>query len=266
MKTIDKDYVDKLIASFLPEKKDALYDAVVYALFGSGKRIRPILLLKTAQAVSEIDDNCRRLAVALEFIHSYSLVHDDLPCMDDDDFRRGKASCHKQFGEAYAVLCGDALLNLAAETVFGGTMNDKYSEACKYLFKMSGTNGMIHGQVADIDGKSASFEDLYDVSVHKTSALLRAAVCCGAIAADVSPEHLAVLEKIAEKLGAAYQAADDLLDASSAEISFASVLGEEKCRDLCRRYADEICLLCDSLPYDLGFLKEMAASNVSRKF
>lgn len=133
-------------------------EAALYTLRNAGKRIRPNLVFKTAALFDVYDENVERIACAVELIHNYSLIHDDLPCMDDDDFRRGKPSCHKVFGEGTAVLAGDGLLNLAAEVLCGGLCGEKYFKAMGRLFSRTGFNGMIGGQSCDIDEKKQNDE------------------------------------------------------------------------------------------------------------
>lgn len=269
MKTsITTDYIDELIRKILPKNCDKVAQAMEYSVFSGGKRIRPMLLLATCQAVSgKITDGAKLMAAALEFIHTYSLIHDDLPCMDNDDLRRGKRSCHMQYGEATAVLAGDALLNLAAETAFGGPLGNKnYVNACQYMFKMSGIYGMVHGQSLDLFTETKSLEDAEAVALHKTGDLIRAAIVCGALCGGAKEAEIGIFDEIACKLGICYQIVDDMLDAQKCEKSFLDIYNERDLKHFAANLTAKIIELCDSLPYDLQFVKEIVTNNLSRKF
>lgn len=268
MVKIDEKYVDELVKQFIPEQHDKVTQAVEYSLFTGGKRSRPILLLATARAVGgRITSNAKILAAALEYIHTYSLIHDDLPAMDNDDIRRGKRSCHMQYGEASAVLAGDALLNLACETVFCGNFEEHgYKEACKTLFKLSGISGMIYGQSLDLFTETHSVEDADAVALHKTGDLIRAALVCGALAGGASKAEIPVFDEIGQKFGIAYQVIDDMLDHDKIERSYLDVFSERECHEYAERLTEEIKALCDKLgKYDLSFIKDYADKNLSRR-
>lgn len=260
--------IEKIIEKYLPNGNDKVTQAVEYSLFSGGKRVRPILLLETALAVgSRFSDNICRLAAALEYIHTYSMIHDDLPAMDNDEVRRGVRTCHRQFGEATAILAGDALLNLAIETVLGGAMSDKhYQKAVSSLFARSGLGGMLHGQCLDLFVETKSFEDARKVALHKTGDLFRAAFVCGALAGHADPDEVEIFDNIGKSLGIAYQVVDDLLDAKKCEKSFLDVMSERECRQYARHETDVVTQLCDTMPhYDLSFIKEFAQRNLSRE-
>lgn len=269
MKTnISVEYVDELIRKYLPKNRDKVAQAMEYSLFTGGKRIRPVLLLATCKAVSgKLTESAKILSVVLEYVHTYSLIHDDLPCMDNDDLRRGKRSCHMQFGEATAVLAGDALLNLAAEVAFSGPLSNKnYAQACQYMFNMSGINGMVHGQSLDLFTETKTLADAESVALHKTGDLIRAAVVCGALCGGVNGDEIKVFDEIAGKLGICYQVIDDMLDAEKCEKSFLDVFTPRALKEYATKLTAEIIALCDSLPYDLAFVKEIVNNNLSRKF
>lgn len=269
MKTnITTSYIDDLLRKHLPKNCDKVAQAMEYSVFSGGKRIRPLLLLATCQAVSgKLNDGAKTLSVVLEFIHTYSLIHDDLPCMDNDDLRRGKRSCHMQYGEATAVLAGDALLNLSAEIAFGGPLSNKnYSKACQYMFAMSGINGMVHGQSLDLFTETKSVKDAEAVALHKTGDLIRAAIVCGALCGGAKEEEISVFDEIAGKLGICYQVVDDILDSQKCEKSFLDVYNERDLKQFAAKLTTKILELCDSLPYDLTFVKEIVSNNLSRKF
>lgn len=269
MKTnITTEYVDELLHNYLPKNCDKVAQAMEYSVFSGGKRIRPMLLLATSKAVGgKITESAKILAVVLEYIHTYSLIHDDLPCMDNDDLRRGKRSCHMQYGEASAVLAGDALLNLAAEVAFSGPLSSKnYAQACQYMFKMSGICGMIHGQSLDLFTETKSIDDAEAVALHKTGDLIRAAMVCGALCGGASEKEITVFDEIASKLGICYQVIDDMLDAEKCEKSFLDIYSERDLKQFAAKLTAQIITLCDSLPYDLEFVKEIVNNNLSRKF
>ncbi|NLG86810.1 MAG: polyprenyl synthetase family protein [Firmicutes bacterium] len=208
----------------LPKVAEQLESAMRYSLFAGGKRIRPILALASAEAVGGDPQAVLPAACALEFIHTYSLIHDDLPAMDDDDWRRGQPTNHKVFGEAQAILAGDALLTHA----FAILASPDYpvpieaEKALRIVWEVAdaaGPLGMVGGQSADISQEGTVQE--YDaptvlryIHTHKTGALLRAAVRTGAIIAEASPEQLAALTLYGENLGLAFQICDDILDAT----------------------------------------------------
>ncbi len=268
MKTnISVEYIDEIIKSYLPKNRDKVLQAMEYMLFSGGKRFRPMLLLNTAKAVGKrISDGAKTLAAALEFVHTYSLIHDDLPCMDNDDMRRGKRSCHMQFGEACAVLAGDALLNLAVETVFEGPMSNKaYVNACAYLFKMSGISGLVHGQSLDLFTETKDVDDATELAIAKTGTLIRAALVCGAVVSGATQEEAELFDEIACKLGVCYQIIDDILDSKKCEKSFLDVYSENDLIEHVHELNDEIGAICDRLPYDLTFIKDFCEQNVARQ-
>ena len=208
-----------------------LGDAMKYSVSSGGKRLRPVIFLSALDAFGSKDERFYPLAAAIECIHTYSLVHDDLPAMDNDDMRRGKPSTHKAFGEDYAVITGDALLNFAFETCFkvvsdcGGSEN--VVKACSYIAERAGYLGMIGGQAYDIDeeNKQNSEEYLLKVDKLKTAELFKAAiVSAGLLCGRYTP----ALEEFAEKLGVIFQFADDLLDVSGEENLVGKTLGKDE--------------------------------------
>ncbi len=236
------------------QKYDELVRAARYSLLSGGKRIRPILLLEFYGLCGGDDDCAYNFACALEMIHTYSLIHDDLPCMDDDDFRRGRPSCHKQYGEAMALLAGDALLTeafaVAAKTM--GIESDRVVKALEILSSCSGISGMIGGQVIDttVIDENTDVKGLADMYLMKTGALLRAAAVCGCVLAGADEECQVRAAEYAENLGVAFQIIDDLLDAEGDEevlgkpvgsdakngkTTFVTLLGTE----CARQYAEE---------------------------
>jgi geranylgeranyl diphosphate synthase type II len=191
-----------------------------YAVMAGGKRLRPVLCLASSEAVSGGSDGSMPAACALEMIHTYSLIHDDLPALDNDDLRRGKATCHNRFGEATAILTGDAFLNMAfellAETGFnepaGSTV--RWIAVIRVIAKASGCRGMLDGQARDLafEGVKLQKGDLEALHRLKTGALILASVHCGAILGGASPEQIGGLKRYAKNIGLAFQVVDDILD------------------------------------------------------
>lgn len=214
---------DKLI-QLLPAANDGQRDvvrAMKYSISNGGKRLRPILVLEFCKACGGNIEDALPLACAIEYIHTYSLIHDDLPCMDDDDLRRGNPSCHKMFGEATALLAGDALLTHAFELITDADISDSAKVmAVVLLSQNAGVGGMIGGQVLDLKFESAdpSISEIITVHKLKTGALISAACLLGCIAGGASDREFAAASKFAYNLGIAFQIKDDLLD----------VLGDEK--------------------------------------
>lgn len=205
-----EEYTQKLKTS--PE---ILAESMKYSLLNGGKRIRPVLALACADIVGVAHEEILPFALALEMIHTYSLIHDDLPAMDNDDFRRGKPSCHKAFGEANAILAGDALLNEAYAICFNESMKgEKYALASKYLNECAGIQGMLAGQSADLlytASKAPLMENaLSYIYEHKTGKLLLAPVAIACILAE--NKHFFALERFGKLLGTLFQMIDDILD------------------------------------------------------
>jgi len=235
---------------------ETIHRAMRYSLFAGGKRIRPILCLEAARTITDTADGAATAACALEFIHTYSLIHDDLPALDNDDYRRGKLTCHKVFGEAMAILAGDSLLTLAFEALAAmDSPPDRKARMIAELAHAAGTvGGMIAGQVADLEGEGQPPTAPLLESIHraKTGALLRASLRLGAISAGAAPDQYEALSRYGEHIGLAFQIVDDILDVeqSSAElgktagkdaqqhkITFPAVYGVEESR----RMAEQKC-------------------------
>jgi len=209
-----------------------IHRAVRYSLFAGGKRIRPILCLQGAAAVSDPAPGALEAGCALEMIHTYSLIHDDLPALDNDDFRRGKPTCHKVFGEAMAILAGDALFTLAMQTLVSidGLEASRVVALVRELSFSAGTvEGMIGGQVTDIEGeKQVPTPELLDL-IHraKTGALLRASVRMGGICAGANADEAAALSSYGEHVGLAFQIVDDILDVEESSESLGKTAGKD---------------------------------------
>jgi geranylgeranyl pyrophosphate synthase len=215
--------VDAQLEHILPQAQgpaESLFAAMRYSVFNGGKRLRPALCFAAAEAIASSGANTAKVAAALEMIHAYSLIHDDLPAMDDDDLRRGKATCHIQFDEATAILAGDGLQSLAFEqlTELHNIPADQIVKLLSMLASYSGCSGMVAGQAIDLaaTGQTLSLEQLKTMHRHKTGALIEAAVLMGAIATGAATEQqLAVLKQFAADIGLAFQIQDDILDVES---------------------------------------------------
>ncbi len=214
--------------------QQAIFDAMDYSISAGGKRIRPIILLEFCKICGGNIKAALPFACALEMIHTYSLIHDDLPCMDNDDIRRGKPSCHKAFGEANALLAGDALLNMAFETMLLST-DSKTDPALKlkaahFIATCSGADGMIGGQVIDLEneGQDISEEILLRLYKDKTAALLRAAAVSGTILAGADEKKIAAADSFALNLGLAFQIVDDVLDYTGDEATLGKPIGSDQ--------------------------------------
>lgn len=214
----DIEMVEKSIVNYLPkcfDNQDEVVEAMKYSLVNGGKRLRPVLCLEFANSLGIDKTKALPFACAIEYIHTYSLIHDDLPCMDDDDYRRGKPSCHKQFSEATALLAGDALLTHAFQIITESDLpSEKKVEAVSLLSQNSGINGMIGGQVIDLkyEQENPNLNQILSVHKLKTGALISAACLLGCIAGSATDKQFAAASKYAYTLGIAFQIKDDILD------------------------------------------------------
>lgn len=228
----DKDIIDKEIKTFF--KKDNLLEEAVFYSIDGGKRIRPVLFLESLKMLSgdTSDKDIISFASSIEMIHAYSLIHDDMPCMDDDDYRRGKETVHKKFGEDIALLAGDFLLNTAFENILRlANKDEKFLKAAYYISKSSGKDGMIKGQFKDIyKPKPYELDYLLDVYINKTSRLFMASIVSAAYVQNLDEKSLEKLEKFALNLGLAFQIQDDLLDfdEKSDEINILKIFSTEE--------------------------------------
>jgi len=209
----------------------SIHQAMRYSVFAGGKRIRPILCLETARIFEANVSAAFYPACAIEFIHTYSLIHDDLPALDNDDLRRGKPTCHKKFGEAAAILAGDALLTLAFETLAcAPTTPDRRVAMAGEIAGAAGTvNGMVGGQVADLEaeGKQVGSEMLEYIHRSKTAALIRASITSGALCAGASPDDVNRLRRFGETIGWAFQVVDDILDVEESSAALGKTAGKD---------------------------------------
>ena len=230
----DRLAVDASLERLLPTEATpppSIHGAMRYSVFAGGKRIRPILCVESARVFTAEVTPAFHPACALEFIHTYSLIHDDLPALDNDDLRRGKPTCHKKFGEATAILAGDALLTLAFETI-GATPIDAERRVAilAEVASAAGTvNGMVGGQVADLEaeGKQIAPEMLEYIHRSKTAALIRAAVTSGALCAGASDEDVLRLRRFGETIGWLFQVTDDILDVEESSVALGKTAGKD---------------------------------------
>lgn len=277
------DEINSALKEYLPAADDVVSQAMRYSVENGGKRIRPALLLEFCRVCGGDYKKAMPFACALEMIHTYSLIHDDLPCMDNDDFRRGKPSCHIAFGEEYALLAGDALLTLAFETAMKSNLSAEITvKAAKELAKAAGVLGMVGGQVLDLqnEGKKVGVSDLQKTDELKTGELIRAACVLGCVCAGADDKKIAAAEKYAHDIGIAFQIVDDILDVTSDEetlgkpigsdeenqkSTYVSLLGIEKSR----KTAEELTLnaqkALDAFDGDVTSLKDFAEKLKNRK-
>jgi geranylgeranyl diphosphate synthase, type II len=230
----DRLAVDAALERLLPSlsaRPASIHQAMRYSVFAGGKRIRPILCLETARIFAPDVTAALHPACAIEMIHTYSLIHDDLPALDNDDLRRGKLTCHKKFGEAAAILAGDALLTLAFETISATPIAPAQTVAIvKEVASAAGTvNGMVGGQVADLEAERQKIEPEMLEYIHrsKTAALIRASVTAGALCADVPVDDVARLRRFGETVGWAFQVTDDILDVEESSAALGKTAGKD---------------------------------------
>lgn len=262
----------------LENTPELLKSAMRYSIEAGGKRIRPCLALAVSDMLSGRHDMALTLGCALEMIHTYSLIHDDLPCVDNDDMRRGRPSNHKVFGEGQAVFAGDALLTYAFEYLLDKGLeygSENYYRAAREIAVRSGASGMVAGQSLDLEAEKNGAEDeasLLLIHKHKTADMLSAAVLAGAYSANASKEQLEILGEYAEKIGLLFQIADDILDAEGDEklmgktlgkdraggkLTFVNLYGLEKAREYAESTAREAEELLRRLPGRCDFLRDM---------
>lgn len=209
--------LDKYLEIRYPE---IIYEAMRYSVFAGGKRLRPVLLLGACEAVGGNIEKALPFACALELIHTYSLIHDDLPAMDNDDFRRGKKTCHKMFDEGTAILAGDCLLNYAFEIMLNAVAQGEEKslvKAAQIISELSGTKGMLVGQVVDVvsENKPVDEKTLMYIHDNKTGGLIKAALMAGALIGGANEEQVQKFQTIGYNMGIAFQIQDDILDVTS---------------------------------------------------
>ena len=233
--------IDEIVRGFLPQGKGAdsfqkkIFEAMEYSLMAGGKRLRPLFIRESYRLFGgEEDDVVESFMAAMEMIHTYSLVHDDLPAMDNDDFRRGKPTTHKVFGEDMGILAGDALLNFAYETALKGVGQARKTEdavrALQILSEKAGVFGMVGGQVVDVEmtGKPLTEAQIDFIDRLKTGALLEASLMMGAVLAGATEEQMGQMERIGTCIGMAFQIQDDILDLTSTTEELGKPVGSDE--------------------------------------
>ena len=275
-----EDYLSALFAGSAPY--DRLYDAMRYSVLSGGKRIRPVLTLEFAR-LGGIDWHLALpYACALELVHNYSLIHDDLPCMDDDDLRRGKPTNHVVYGECTATLAGDALQAEAFHTILSTELPaDVRAECARLLAEAAGENGICGGQQLDMEGegKVLTKEELMDINDRKTSAMIHAACLMGVTCGGGNAQQRAAAAQYAKALGLAFQIRDDMLDVISTEAelgkpigsdaregnTFMALYGLERCGAYVHELSEQAAAAVDSVFADSAFLQQLARSLADRK-
>ncbi|MFE8072753.1 (2E,6E)-farnesyl diphosphate synthase [Marinobacteraceae bacterium S3BR75-40.1] len=270
----------------LPVADERLHEAMRYSVLGGGKRLRAALVLATAEAFGADDGQAEAPASAVELIHAYSLIHDDLPAMDDDDLRRGQPTCHIAFGEAPAILAGDALQALAFEllTEAPGVAAPQRLAMVRELSRASGADGMVGGQMLDLAAAGQAFtrEHLERIHRKKTGALIEASLILGALSAPVSQEtDLTALRRFGRLIGLAFQVQDDILDveastevlgkqqgadAERGKATYPALMGLEAARDYLGTLFDEACQALDALSVPDQHLQELAQFIIGRDY
>lgn len=222
-----------LDAAIRPGYPDTIYEAMRYSLLAGGKRLRPMLCLASCELIGGSADLVMPMACALEMVHTMSLIHDDLPAMDNDDYRRGQLTNHKVYGEDIAILAGDGLLAYSFEyiaTQTQGVSADKVLKAIAHLARAVGANGLVGGQVVDLQSEGQpdiSVETLTYIHNHKTGTLLKACVVCGAILAGATEAEIEKLAKFAHNIGLAFQIIDDILDITATQAELGKTAGKD---------------------------------------
>ncbi len=283
----DRREVDAALAQLLPPEGTppaSIHAAMRYSVFAGGKRIRPILCLEAARIFDPQGSAALAVGCALEFIHTYSLIHDDLPALDNDDMRRGQPTCHKKFGEAIAILTGDALLTVAFQTLAEAAVEPaRRMEILSEIARAAGTvDGMVAGQVADLEaeGKPPEEKTLEYIHRSKTAALIRASVVSGAIAGGAGPKDVARLREFGATTGLLFQVVDDILDVeessaalgktagkdqAQAKLTYPALYGLEKSRRIASQLAKQALEMLELFGQRAARLRELTEFLVARR-
>ena len=284
-----KKEVEQIVTSFLPKEEGyqkTVLEAMNYSVSAGGKRLRPMLMLETYCMFGGTSKVIEPFMAAIEIIHTYSLIHDDLPAMDNDEYRRGRKTTHVVYGEAMAILAGDALLNYAFETAASAFVLDEGNPAIGKAFMIlaskAGVYGMIGGQVLDVEseGKEIDADTLQFIHIHKTSALLESAMLIGAVLAGASEQQQRTVELAARELGLAFQIRDDILDVTgntdelgkpvgsdekNHKNTYVALEGLEKAKEDVKRYSESAIDRLKSLPVRNEFLYELIEELIDRR-
>ena len=282
------DYIETLLNKYMPKEEGyqkTIIESMNYSLKAGGKRLRPILTLESCKIVGGKEEDAIPFAIAIEMIHTYSLIHDDLPSLDNDDLRRGKPTNHKVFGEAMATLAGDALLNYAFELMLSSSIDkkdsNKYLKAINEVAKHAGIYGMIGGQVVDVESENKIIDkDKLDfIHLNKTAAMIVGSMRAGAIIGGASEEELEKVTKYGRNIGLSFQIVDDILDITGDEeklgkpigsdienhkSTYPSLLGLEKSREIARQLIEEGKSSIDGLSSEIDFLNQLGDYIISR--
>ena len=286
---IRTDQIEEMLASYLPKEEGfavTMARTMNYSMRAGGKRLRPLFLMETCRLFGGDLSLAEPFAAAIEMIHTHSLIHDDLPALDNDDFRRGKPTVHRVFGEAMGVLGGVALLNYAYETMFRAfdrcPGDRRVSDAIRIMANKTGIHGMLGGQSADVenDGKILNRELLDYIYKHKTSALIEASMMTGAVLAGAEEQQVLQIEKIAEKIGLAFQIRDDILDVTSTtdelgkpvgsdeknnKVTYVTLFGTEQASKKAEELSRQALLLLDGFEQKNEFLRLLIEKLISRR-
>lgn len=284
-----KKEVEQIVTSFLPKEEGyqkTVLEAMNYSVSAGGKRLRPMLMLETYRMFGGKSKVIEPFMAAIEMIHTYSMIHDDLPAMDNDEYRRGRKTTHVVYGEAMAILAGDALLNYAFETAASAFVLDEGNPAIGKAFMIlaskAGVYGMIGGQVLDVEseGKEIDADTLKFIHIHKTSALLESAMLIGAVLAGASEQQQRTVELAARELGLAFQIRDDILDVTgntdelgkpvgsdekNHKNTYVALEGLEKAKEDVKRYSESAIDRLKSLPVRNEFLYELIEELIDRR-
>lgn len=284
-----KKEVEQIVTSFLPKEEGyqkTVLEAMNYSVSAGGKRLRPMLMLETYRMFGGTSKVIEPFMAAIEMIHTYSLIHDDLPAMDNDEYRRGRKTTHVVYGEAMAILAGDALLNYAFETAASAFVLDEGNPAIGKAFMIlaskAGVYGMIGGQVLDVEseGKEIDADTLKFIHIHKTSALLESAMLIGAVLAGASEQQQRTVELAARELGLAFQIRDDILDVTgntdelgkpvgsdekNHKNTYVALEGLEKAKEDVKHYSESAIDRLKSLPVRNEFLYELIEELIDRR-
>lgn len=275
------DSLEKYLEVRYPE---IIFEAMGYSVFAGGKRLRPVLMLASCEAEGGSEADVLPYACALEMVHTYSLIHDDLPEMDNDDFRRGRPTCHKQFDQGIAVLAGDGLLTYAFEVMLKKaceSFDKRYIKAAEVAARLSGSMGMLVGQVVDVtsEGKQIDAATLDYIHKNKTGGLIKIALMNGALIAGANDDRVKEYEIMGDKLGLAFQIMDDILDVTSSEeilgkpvfsdeknnkITYVSMYGMDKAKSDYLALCAEVNETAARLGGENGFLRQYCESLVNR--
>ena len=285
--TRDQEQIEKSLAGYFTDRSvpyKTLLESISYSMMAGGKRLRPILVLAFCRLCGGDADKALLVACGVEMLHTYSLIHDDLPCMDDDDLRRGKPTNHKAFGECTATLAGDALQAAAFESVLSADLPDGVRASCAMLLaRAAGPDGICGGQQIDMEweGRALTQQEVMEIHLRKTAALLRGACLMGVAAADGTEEMQRAAAQYAEALGLAFQIRDDMLDVigdvavfgkpvgsdkEKQKTTFVDLFGIDGCAKKVQEYTQRAKAALDTVPWrgDTAFLKELADSLQNR--